>query len=44
MPKVRDALCLLHQNGWTLQRTRGSYRQYKHPETTGTVTVPGKPG
>jgi predicted RNA binding protein YcfA (HicA-like mRNA interferase family) len=42
--KVRDVIKTLEQDGWYLDRTRGSHRQYKHPKETGLVTVPGKPG
>ena len=41
MPKVREAIRLVTQQGWVLVRTRGSHRQYKHPEKKGRVTVPG---
>ena len=41
MPKVRDAIRLLEENGWVLQRTRGSHRQYRHSTRRGLVTVPG---
>lgn len=41
--KVRDVLALLERNGWTLARTRGSHRQYRHGEKTGLVTVAGHP-
>jgi predicted RNA binding protein YcfA (HicA-like mRNA interferase family) len=34
---------MLEDAGWELSRTRGSHRQYKHPERPGKVTVPGKP-
>jgi predicted RNA binding protein YcfA (HicA-like mRNA interferase family) len=34
---------MLEQDGWTLVRTRGSHRQYKHGTRPGLVTVPGKP-
>jgi predicted RNA binding protein YcfA (HicA-like mRNA interferase family) len=34
---------MLEQDGWTLVRTRGSHRQYKHRTRLGLVTVPGKP-
>ena len=44
MPKVREAIRLIEQDGWQLVRTRGSHRQYRHPIKPGTVTVPGKPG
>ena len=35
---------LLERNGWTIRRTRGSHRQYTHPERPGVVTVAGAPG
>ena len=43
MPKVRDAIRLVERNGWRMVRTRGSHRQYRHPDKPGTVTVAGKP-
>ena len=43
MPKVRDAIRLVARNGWRLVGTRGSHRQYRHPDKPGTVTVAGKP-
>ena len=42
MPKVRDAIRLLEQHGWSLVRTRGSHRQHRHPDKPGTVTIAGK--
>lgn len=42
--KVREVLKLLKKDGWYLARTRGSHRQFKHPDKPGLVTVPGKPG
>jgi len=42
MPKVRDAIRQIEQDGWYLVRTRGDHRQYKHPSKPGRVTVPGK--
>jgi len=42
--KVRDVIKLLLQDGWYLDRTRGSHRQFKHLSKPGLVTVPGKPG
>lgn len=42
--KVRDAIKLVEQDGWFLDRTRGSHRQYKHPKKRGVVTIAGKPG
>lgn len=41
--KVRDALRLLHEDGWVLHATRGSHRQFTHPRKSGKVTVPGHP-
>lgn len=41
--KVRAILDLLQADGWFLDRTRGSHRQFKHPTKPGVVTVPGKP-
>ena len=39
--KVRDLIRFLEENGWYLARTRGSHRQFKHAEKSGTVTVAG---
>ena len=44
MPKVREATRLVERDGWSLVRTRGSHRQYRHPTKPGTVTIPGKAG
>ena len=44
MPEVRDAIRLVRQGGWSLVRTRGSHRQYRHPDKPGTVTIAGKLG
>jgi predicted RNA binding protein YcfA (HicA-like mRNA interferase family) len=41
--KVREAIKLIEREGWYLDRTRGSHRQYKHPSKPGLVTIPGKP-
>jgi predicted RNA binding protein YcfA (HicA-like mRNA interferase family) len=41
--KVREVIQLIEDDGWSLARTRGSHRQYKHSVKTGLVTVPGKP-
>lgn len=40
--KVRDLIRLLEQDGWVHIGTRGSHRQFKHPDRSGRVTVPGK--
>jgi predicted RNA binding protein YcfA (HicA-like mRNA interferase family) len=42
--KVRDVIKMLVQDGWYLDRTRGSHRQFKHATKLGLETVPGKPG
>jgi predicted RNA binding protein YcfA (HicA-like mRNA interferase family) len=39
--KVRDLIKLLSEDGWYLARTKGSHRQFKHQEKSGTVTVAG---
>ena len=39
--KVREIIARIEQDGWFLVRTRGSHRQYKHPEKKGLGTVPG---
>jgi predicted RNA binding protein YcfA (HicA-like mRNA interferase family) len=41
--KVGEVITLLEREGWELSRTRGSHRQYKHPERPGKVTIAGKP-
>jgi predicted RNA binding protein YcfA (HicA-like mRNA interferase family) len=40
--KVREAIKLIENDGWYHVRTRGSHRQYKHPQKKGLVTIPGK--
>jgi len=39
--KVRDAIRMIEAEGWYLVRTKGSHRQFKHPNKSGLVTVPG---
>jgi len=41
--KVAQVLARLKADGWQLFATRGSHRQYRHPDKSGRVTVPGKP-
>ncbi|HEY5552985.1 MAG TPA: type II toxin-antitoxin system HicA family toxin [Opitutaceae bacterium] len=41
--KVRDVIKLLQKDGWTLVRTKGSHRQFRHPVKPGTVTIAGHP-
>ena len=41
--KVKEVLKLIEADGWNLVGTKGSHRQYRHPNKQGRVTVPGKP-
>ena len=41
--KVREAIRLIEQDGWRVVETRGSHRQFKHPDKLGRVTIAGKP-
>ncbi len=41
--KVRDIIKMLENDGWVLNRTKGSHRQYKHASKPGVVTVAGHP-
>ncbi len=41
--KVRDVLKLIRDDGWWLDRTKGSHRQFKHPTKPGLVTISGHP-
>ncbi len=41
--KVRDVIRMLEADGWFLDRTRGSHRQFKHISKPDTVSVNGKP-
>lgn len=40
--KVREVIRLIEDDGWSLVRTRGSHRQFKHPTKPGRVTIAGK--
>jgi predicted RNA binding protein YcfA (HicA-like mRNA interferase family) len=42
MHKVREVISMIEGNGWRLVATRGSQRQYKHPEKPGRVTIAGR--
>jgi len=42
--KIRDIIKLIESDGWYQVDTRGSHRQYKHPEKPGRVTIAGHPG
>ena len=41
--KVKELIKMLEDDGWNLDRTRGSHRQFRHSTKSGTVTVAGKP-
>jgi predicted RNA binding protein YcfA (HicA-like mRNA interferase family) len=41
--KVVEVVRLLKDDGWYLDRTSGSHRQFKHATKPGLVTVAGKP-
>ncbi len=41
--KVQDVIKLIEADGWYLIVTKGSHRQYKHPQKTGRVTIAGHP-
>jgi predicted RNA binding protein YcfA (HicA-like mRNA interferase family) len=40
--KVKEVIKILEEDGWYLARTKGSHRQFKHPNKSGAVTVSGK--
>ena len=42
--KVRDLIRLLESKGWRLRTTRGSHRQFLHPQEGRVITVPGQLG
>jgi predicted RNA binding protein YcfA (HicA-like mRNA interferase family) len=42
--KVRDLIRLLESAGWRLKTTKGSHRQFRHPDQGLVVTVPGQLG
>jgi predicted RNA binding protein YcfA (HicA-like mRNA interferase family) len=41
--KIRAMIKLIEEDGWYLDRTRGSHRQYRHDRKKGVVTIAGKP-
>ena len=41
--KVSEVIRILRDDGWYLDRVRGSHRQYKHLTKPGVVTIAGKP-
>ena len=42
--KVREVIQLLEKNGWVELRSKGSHRQFRHPENAQVITVPGALG
>ena len=42
MPKVREAIKLIEDDGWRQVATKGSHRQYTHPTKAGRVTIAGQ--
>lgn len=41
--KTKEVIKMLEEDGWVIVRTRGSHKQFKHPQKKGTVTINGKP-
>lgn len=41
--KVRDVVRMLEKDGWSVIRTKGSHRQFKHKTKKNLVTIAGKP-
>ena len=40
--KVKELIEIIETDGWFLDRTKGSHRQFKHTVKKGTVTIAGK--
>ncbi|WP_204627316.1 type II toxin-antitoxin system HicA family toxin [Haemophilus haemolyticus] len=36
----KTAIKMIEEDGWYLDRVKGSHHQYKHPTKKGTVTIP----
>ncbi len=41
--KVKEIIKITEDDGWYLDRTKESHRQYKHIKKPGKVTIAGKP-
>ena len=41
--KTKEVIKMLEDDGWYIDRVKGSHRQFKHPMKSGTVTINGKP-
>jgi predicted RNA binding protein YcfA (HicA-like mRNA interferase family) len=42
--KVREVIRLLQDNGWVIERQKGSHRQMKHAANPNVMTIAGKNG
>lgn len=42
--KVREVIRLLEKQGWKEMRSKGSHRNFRHPDQPCVVTVPGNEG
>jgi predicted RNA binding protein YcfA (HicA-like mRNA interferase family) len=42
--KVREVVRLLEKQGWVDMRSKGSHRNFKHPNRAFVITVPGNDG
>jgi predicted RNA binding protein YcfA (HicA-like mRNA interferase family) len=42
--KSREVIRLLEAKGWVCVRTKGSHRQYRHPQKPEIITVPDHAG
>lgn len=40
--KIKEIIKIIENEGWYLDRTKGSHRQYKHTIKPGIVTIAGK--
>ena len=41
--RIREVIRLLESDGWYLESTKGSHRQFKHLFKKGKVTIAGRP-
>jgi len=41
--KIRNIIKIITKDGWFLDRTKGSHKQFKHKTKSGLVTISGKP-
>jgi predicted RNA binding protein YcfA (HicA-like mRNA interferase family) len=42
--KVRELIKLIEKHGWKEMRSKGSHRQFRHPDQPYVITVPGNDG